>query len=175
MASVCLGLARPPVGPNATAPCVGMPLAQRPPNSVSTFEPHAAVSGSARQTLPGARKGPRLACHQHLGIPQCAGLTPWPTHTRPAETSQYNIRRTAANSLGLRGPYHRTTWSVLWNVESRGCCPSSRQNTGYLWRSQSHLSSPSSIVRSADADRMMGSLPGANSATLTVPLWPGSL
>lgn len=82
------------------------------------LEPHPAVSGSARQTLPGARKGPRLACHQHLRIPQCAGLTPWPTHNRTAETSQYNLRRTPASFLGLRGPYHRTTWSVLWDHEA---------------------------------------------------------
>lgn len=117
IASVRMDLARPPVGPNLTAHCV---RTARPVSSEfrHDIEPHAAVSGSARQTLPGARKGPRLACHQHFRIPRYAGLTPWPTHTWPAETSQYKLRRTPAISSGLRGPYHRTTWSVLSSCDA---------------------------------------------------------
>lgn len=38
-----------------------------------------------------------------------------------------------------------------------------------------HLSSPNRIVRSEEADKMIGSPLGENSATLTVPLWPGNL
>lgn len=54
------------------------------------LEPHTAVSGSARQTLPGARKGPGLACHQHFRIPRYAGLTLWPTHTWPPKRLNTN-------------------------------------------------------------------------------------
>lgn len=53
---MCLNFARPPVGPNLTAHCA---CAARPASSEfrHDLEPHAAVSGSARQTLPWARKG----------------------------------------------------------------------------------------------------------------------
>lgn len=86
-----------------------VPLSNCIPLIRHRLEPHAAVSGSARQTLPGSRKEPRLLCHQHFKQPRIAGLTPWPTHIRPAETSQYKSRRTPASSLGRRCPNHRTT------------------------------------------------------------------
>lgn len=104
---MCLNFARPPVGPNLTAHCA---CAARPASSEfrHDLEPHAAVSGSARQTLPWARKGQDSRVISTSEFPDMLDSL-----HGPHETSQYKLRRTPAISFGLRGPYHRTTWSVL--------------------------------------------------------------
>lgn len=101
-----LGRDRPSVPTSPRPACV--PLAQRPPKSVTTLSRMLRYPARRGRLPRGAEMG-QDSCHQHFRITRCAGLTPWPTHTWPAETSQYKLRRTPAIPFGLRGPYHRTT------------------------------------------------------------------